>query len=80
MARVNVYFLFFDLRRSVKRSVDTGFCSVLMESGVWREHTSRLTRREWRSTIPTFMSALFFKRFLQRPFQIASIIPAQKPS
>ena len=31
-----------------------------------------------RSTIPTFMSALFFKRFLQRPFQIASIIPSSK--
>jgi phospholipid N-methyltransferase len=29
-------------------------------------------------TIPTFMSALFFKRFLQRPFQIASIIPSSK--
>jgi phospholipid N-methyltransferase len=31
-----------------------------------------------RPTIPTFMSALFFKRFLQRPFQIASIIPSSK--
>ena len=29
-------------------------------------------------TIPTFMSALFFKRFLQRPFQIASIVPSSK--
>ena len=29
-------------------------------------------------TIPTFMSALFFKRFLQRPFQIASIMPSSK--
>jgi phospholipid N-methyltransferase len=29
-------------------------------------------------TIPTFMSALFFKRFLQRPFQVASIIPSSK--
>ncbi len=29
-------------------------------------------------TIPTFMSVLFFKRFLQRPFQVASIIPSSK--
>ena len=29
-------------------------------------------------TIPTFMSALFFKRFLQSPFQIASIMPSSK--
>src|SRR5476651_1021271 len=36
------------------------------------------TRRDRRPTIPTFMSALFFKRFLQRPFQIASIIPSSK--
>ena len=27
---------------------------------------------------PTFMSVLFFKRFLQRPFQVASIIPSSK--
>lgn len=32
----------------------------------------------WRLTIPTFMSVLFFKRFLQRPFQVASIIPSSK--
>ena len=29
-------------------------------------------------TIRNFMSALFFKRFLQKPFQIASIIPSSK--
>ena len=29
-------------------------------------------------TIATFMSVLFFKRFLQRPFQVASIIPSSK--
>ncbi len=29
-------------------------------------------------TVPTFMSVLFFKRFLQRPFQVASIIPSSK--
>jgi phospholipid N-methyltransferase len=31
-----------------------------------------------RSTIATFMSVLFFKRFLQRPFQVASIVPSSK--
>jgi phospholipid N-methyltransferase len=39
--------------------------------------------RDWTSagqrwTIPAPMSALFFKRFLQRPFQIASIVPSSK--
>ncbi len=29
-------------------------------------------------TVATFMSVLFFKRFLQRPFQVASIIPSSK--
>jgi phospholipid N-methyltransferase len=29
-------------------------------------------------TIPAPMSALFFKRFLQRPFQVASIIPSSR--
>lgn len=29
-------------------------------------------------TIPPFMSVLFFKRFLQRPFQVASIVPSSK--
>jgi phosphatidylethanolamine/phosphatidyl-N-methylethanolamine N-methyltransferase len=33
---------------------------------------------EWRWTVGTFMSVLFFKRFLQRPFQVASIIPSSK--
>src|SRR4029077_12756824 len=32
--------------------------------------------QQW--TIPTSMSALFFKRFLQRPLQIASIVPSSK--
>ncbi len=36
------------------------------------------TTKGSRWTIPTFMSALFFKRFLKRPFQIASIIPSSK--
>src|SRR5437899_721923 len=36
------------------------------------------TMREWRWTIRTSMSVLFFKRFLQRPFQIASIMPSSK--
>lgn len=29
-------------------------------------------------TVGTFMSVLFFKRFLQRPFQVASIVPSSK--
>ena len=29
-------------------------------------------------TVRNFMSALFFKRFLQKPFQIASLIPSSK--
>ena len=42
-----------------------------------------MSTRDWtmpgrQLTIPTFMSVLFFKRFLQRPFQIASIIPSSK--
>ncbi len=32
----------------------------------------------WRLTMRTSMSVLFFKRFLQRPFQVASIIPSSK--
>src|SRR6478752_8830437 len=43
----------------------------------------RVRDRRWtlthpRFTIRNFMSALFFKRFLQKPFQIASIIPSSK--
>ena len=38
----------------------------------------RWTSRHPRFTIRNFMSALFFKRFLQKPFQIASIIPSSK--
>jgi len=42
-----------------------------------------LDTRDWttggrRVTIRTSMSALFFKRFLQRPFQIASIVPSSR--
>src|SRR5919109_4867894 len=36
------------------------------------------TTRGRRVTIRFSMSALFFKRFLQRPFQIASIVPSSK--
>src|SRR3954451_2869558 len=50
-------------------------CAV---AGVPRRSTHDWTRAEVRSTIPTPMSALFFKRFLQRPFQIASIIPSSQ--
>src|ERR1051325_8199779 len=32
--------------------------------------------KQW--TIPTSMSALFFKRFLKKPLQIASIVPSSK--
>jgi phospholipid N-methyltransferase len=32
----------------------------------------------WQWTIRASMSALFFKRFLQRPFQIASIVPSSR--
>ena len=42
--------------------------------GVTRDWTTRGRR----VTIRTSMSALFFKRFLQRPFQIASIVPSSK--
>jgi phospholipid N-methyltransferase len=38
----------------------------------------RWTTRDPRFTIRNFMSALFFKRFLQKPFQIASIMPSSK--
>jgi phospholipid N-methyltransferase len=39
---------------------------------------SRLDNTERAVEIRPFMSVLFFKRFLQRPFQIASIIPSSK--
>lgn len=29
-------------------------------------------------SVPEFMSAIFFKRFLQKPFQVASIVPSSK--
>ena len=50
----------------------------LLEFEAQRSSHPDWTRRDRRPTIPTFMSALFFKRFLQRPFQIASIIPSSK--
>ena len=36
------------------------------------------TTRQPGFTVRNFMSALFFKRFLQKPFQIASIIPSSR--
>src|SRR3954465_13963234 len=36
------------------------------------------TSRKRQLTVATFMSVLFFKRFLQRPLQVASIIPSSK--
>ena len=39
---------------------------------------SRLDKAEAAVEIRHFMSVLFFKRFLQRPFQIASIVPSSK--
>jgi phospholipid N-methyltransferase len=47
------------------------------------EGKSAPLHRRWtiipaRFTIRNFMSALFFKRFLKRPFQIASIMPSSK--
>jgi phospholipid N-methyltransferase len=40
--------------------------------------TSLLDKGASRVEHPTSMSVLFFKRFLQRPFQVASIIPSSK--
>jgi len=40
--------------------------------------TSRLDNPEGAVEIRPFMSVLFFRRFLQRPFQVASIIPSSK--
>src|SRR6266436_3718253 len=40
--------------------------------------TSRLDNSEARDDYSHLVSALFFKRFLQRPFQIASIVPSSK--
>jgi phospholipid N-methyltransferase len=46
---------------------------------VTRRPTSRLDKvRAAVDYFPLSMSALFFKRFLQRPFQIASIVPSSK--
>ena len=49
----------------------------------WRPPLPALSDRCWtrgrrQLTVATFMSVLFFKRFLQRPFQVASIIPSSK--
>ena len=41
-------------------------------------NTSRLDNAERRDDCSHLVSALFFKRFLQRPFQIASIVPSSK--
>jgi phosphatidylethanolamine/phosphatidyl-N-methylethanolamine N-methyltransferase len=40
--------------------------------------TSRLDNGERRDDCSHLVSVLFFKRFLQRPFQIASIVPSSK--
>src|SRR5712692_6714385 len=40
--------------------------------------TSRLDKAVAAVDYSHFMSVLFFKRFLQRPFQIASIVPSSK--
>ena len=41
-------------------------------------NTSRLDNAERRDDCSHLVSVLFFKRFLQRPFQIASIVPSSK--
>ena len=46
--------------------------------GYGREHTSLLDKLGTAVDYSDSMSALFFKRFLQRPFQIASIVPSSK--
>src|SRR5437660_2095779 len=43
-----------------------------------KEPTSRLDNPVAAVDYSHFMSVLFFKRFLQRPFQVASIIPSSK--
>src|ERR1700726_1482293 len=43
-----------------------------------KEPTSRLDNARAAVDYSHFMSVLFFKRFLQRPFQIASIVPSSK--
>src|SRR6267143_5286529 len=78
MARVNGYFLFLDPPLPIKPSRNAGLAHF-----EWRFLARRASHPDWtmddrRPTIPTFMSALFFKRFLQRPFQIASIVPSSK--
>jgi phospholipid N-methyltransferase len=45
---------------------------------VSRQATSPLDNAETAVNYSSSMSALFFKRFLQRPFQIASIVPSSK--
>jgi phospholipid N-methyltransferase len=40
--------------------------------------TSRLDNSEAQSECSHLVSVLFFKRFLQRPFQVASIVPSSK--
>lgn len=55
-----------------------GFRLFLMVFAARQNAYPRWTMGDRGPTIPTFMSALFFKRFLQRPFQIASIIPSSK--
>ena len=57
-------------------------CSVgsrrVRRGGLRHRLTSRLDKAVAAVDYSHFMSVLFFKRFLQRPFQIASIIPSSK--
>lgn len=49
-----------------------------MQTPEGRRGTPDWTTRERQWTISLLMNALFFKRFLQRPLQVASIIPSSK--
>ena len=59
-----------DLRGSTK------FC--IRRSRIVCATTSRLDNFDVQDDCSRLVSALFFKRFLKRPFQIASIIPSSK--
>ena len=56
------------------------FCGNLVAQNFARgkANSPDWTIREGRLTMSARMSALFFKRFLQRPLQVASIIPSSK--
>jgi phospholipid N-methyltransferase len=78
MVRVNVYLLFFELRPPQKSRLQWILGMFWSVFRLQRRSHLRWTTDDRRPTIPTFMSALFFKRFLKRPFQIASITPSSK--